>query len=115
MLNIIIFVFAAIFTAAGRAWADDSSIAGKMGPLLQFAPLVVLFVIFYFLLIRPQQKKAADHREMISKLEKGDMVITSGGIHGTITGVAEDAVTVEIADNIKVKVGKEYIVSKKKK
>ncbi|MBI3754994.1 MAG: preprotein translocase subunit YajC [Deltaproteobacteria bacterium] len=82
---------------------------------MSFAPLVILFVIFYFLLIRPQQKKAKEHRQMITQLEKGDMVITSGGIHGTITGVAEDTITVEIADNVRVKVAKEHIVSKKKK
>ncbi|MBI3399270.1 MAG: preprotein translocase subunit YajC [Deltaproteobacteria bacterium] len=86
-----------------------------MGQFLSFAPLVILFVIFYFLLIRPQQKKAKEHREMVAELEKGNMVVTSGGIHGTITGVAEDTVTVEIAENVRVKVGKEYVVSKKKK
>ena len=91
-----------------------------LGPLEQFIAspfpmLIILFVIFYFLLIRPQQKKAKEHREMLSKMEKGDMVITSGGIHGTITGVADEAVTVEIAENVKVKVSREYIVSKKKK
>ncbi|MBI3756004.1 MAG: preprotein translocase subunit YajC [Deltaproteobacteria bacterium] len=86
-----------------------------MGQFLSFAPLVILFVIFYFLLIRPQQKKAKEHREMVAELEKVNMVVTSGGIHGTITGVAEDTVTVEIAENVRVKVGKEYVVSKKKK
>ncbi|MEK7841031.1 MAG: preprotein translocase subunit YajC [Deltaproteobacteria bacterium] len=95
--------------------ADEAPAAGGIGQFLSFAPLVILFVIFYFLLIRPQQKKAKEHRGMISKLEKGDMVITSGGIHGAITGVAEDTVTVEIADNVKVKVSKEYITSKKNK
>ncbi|HKZ46722.1 MAG TPA: preprotein translocase subunit YajC [Thermodesulfobacteriota bacterium] len=95
--------------------ADEAQAAGGMGQFLSFAPLVILFVIFYFLLIRPQQKKAKEHRGMISKLEKGDMVITSGGIHGAITGVTEDTVTVEIAENVKVKVGKEYIASKKNK
>ncbi len=102
------------FTAVAFA-ADEAPATGGMGQLLSFAPLVILFVIFYFLLIRPQQKKAKEHREMITRLEKGDMVITSGGIHGTITGVADDAVTVEIADNVRVKVAKEHIVSKKKK
>lgn len=95
--------------------ADEAPAAGGVGQLLSFAPLIILFAIFYFLLIRPQQKKAKDHREMISKLEKGDMVITASGIHGAITGVAEDTVTVEIADNVKVKVSKEYITSKKNK
>ncbi len=102
------------FTVSAFA-ADEAPAAGGMGQLLSFAPLIILFAIFYFLLIRPQQKKAKEHREMISKLEKGDMVITSSGIHGVITGVAEDTVTVEIADNVKVKVSKEYVTSKKNK
>lgn len=97
------------------AAADEAPAPGGAGQLLSFAPLVILFVIFYFLLIRPQQKKAKEHRDMVSNLGKGDMVVTSGGIHGTITGVAEDTVTVEIADNVKVKVSKEYITSKKNK
>jgi len=102
------------FTANAFA-ADETPAAGGMGQLMGFAPLIILFVIFYFLLIRPQQKKAKEHREMVSKLEKGDTVITSGGIHGTITGVAEDIVTVEIAENVKVKVAKEHILSAKKR
>ena len=102
------------FTTIALA-ADEAPAPGGMGQLMSFAPLVILFVIFYFLLIRPQQKKAKEHREMVSKLEKGDAVVTSGGIHGTITGVAEDAVTVEIAENVRVKVAKEHVVSKKKK
>jgi len=102
------------FTTIALA-ADEAPAPGGMGQLMSFAPLIILFVIFYFLLIRPQQKKAKEHREMVSKLEKGDAVVTSGGIHGTITGVAEDAVTVEIAENVRVKVAKEHVVSKKKK
>ena len=102
------------FTTIALA-ADEAPAPGGMGQLMSFAPLVILFVIFYFLLIRPQQKKAKEQKEMLSKLEKGDAVVTSGGIHGTITGVAEDAVTVEIAENVRVKVAKEHVVSKKKK
>ncbi|HKZ46245.1 MAG TPA: preprotein translocase subunit YajC [Thermodesulfobacteriota bacterium] len=102
------------FTTIALA-ADEAPAPGGMGQLMSFAPLVILFVIFYFLLIRPQQKKAKEQKEMLSKLEKGDAVVTSGGIHGTITGVAEDAVTVEIAEDVRVKVAKEHVVSKKKK
>ena len=102
------------FTTIALA-ADEAPAPGRMGQLMSFAPLIILFVIFYFLLIRPQQKKAKEQKEMLSKLEKVDAVVTSGGIHGTITGVAEDAVTVEIAENVRVKVAKEHVVSKKKK
>lgn len=104
-----------LISAVAFAADEASPAAGPMGQFLSFAPLVILFVIFYFLLIRPQQKKAKEQREMVAALEKGDAVVTSGGIHGTITGVAEDTATIEIAENVRIKVGKEHIVSKKKK
>jgi preprotein translocase subunit YajC len=71
-----------------------------------FVPLILMFVIFYFLLIRPQQKKSKDHRQMVSNLKKGDRIITSGGLHGRITGVSETTLTVEIADKVRVKVAR---------
>ena len=71
----------------------------------QFIPLILIFVIFYFFLIRPQQKKVKEHRAMVENLKKGDKVVTSGGITGTITRVVDnDKVEVEIADNINVEV-----------
>ncbi|MBI5562868.1 MAG: preprotein translocase subunit YajC [Deltaproteobacteria bacterium] len=77
------------------------------------APLVLMFVIFYFLLIRPQQKKAKEHKEMLSQIQKGDAVITSSGIHGKVTAVADDAITVEIADNVRVKFSKDAVAVRK--
>ena len=74
-----------------------------------FIPLILMFVIFYFLLIRPQQKKAKDHREMISRLKKGDRIITSGGLHGRITGVSDNTATVEIADKVRVKIARSNV------
>ena len=71
-----------------------------------FIPLILMFVIFYFLLIRPQQKKTKEHREMISNLKKGDRVITSGGIYGRITGMDENTLTIEIADKVRVKLAR---------
>jgi preprotein translocase subunit YajC len=71
-----------------------------------FIPLILMFVIFYFLLIRPQQKKTKDHREMIGNLSKGDRVITSGGIHGRITGVQDTTLTLEISEKVRVKVNR---------
>ena len=73
---------------------------------MNFIPLILMFVIFYFLLIRPQQKKAKEHREMIGNLKKGDKIITSGGIYGTITGVEDNTITVEIAEKVRVKVSR---------
>jgi preprotein translocase subunit YajC len=71
-----------------------------------FIPIILMFVIFYFLLIRPQQKKSKDHRQMVSNLKKGDRIITSGGIHGRITGMDDATLTVEIADKVRVKVAR---------
>ena len=71
----------------------------------QFIPLILIFVIFYFFLIRPQQRKVKEHKAMVENLKKGDKVVTSGGITGTISRVIDnDKVEVEIADNVTVEV-----------
>ena len=71
----------------------------------QFIPLILIFVIFYFFLIRPQQKKVKEHKAMVESLKKGDKVVTSGGITGTISRVIDNyKVEVEIADNVTVEV-----------
>ena len=73
--------------------------------IAQFIPLILIFVIFYFFLIRPQQKKVKEHKAMVENLKKGDKIVTSGGITGTITRVVDnDKVEVEIADNVTVEV-----------
>ena len=71
-----------------------------------FIPLILMFAIFYFLLIRPQQKKAKQHRELLSALKKGDRVVSNGGLHGVITGLTDDIVTMEIAPKVRVKVSR---------
>jgi preprotein translocase subunit YajC len=76
------------------------------GGFSSLIPIVLMFVIFYFLLIRPQQKKTKDHREMINRLNKGDRIITSGGLHGRITAVSDTTMTVEIADKVRVKIAR---------
>ena len=73
----------------------------------QFIPLILIFVIFYFFLIRPQQKKVKEHKAMVESLKKGDKIVTSGGITGTISRVVDnDKVEVEIAENVKVEIVK---------
>jgi preprotein translocase subunit YajC len=74
--------------------------------IVQFLPLVLIFVVFYFLLIRPQQKKAKDHKAMLGTLRRGDKVVTGGGIIGTVARVLpnEEEVAVDIADNVRIKV-----------
>ena len=78
-----------------------------MEQLSGILPLVLIFVVFYFLLIRPQQKKLKSHKEMITSLKKGDKIVTQGGIMGTIHYVNEDgSISLEVADNVTVKVAK---------
>ena len=73
--------------------------------IAQFIPLILIFVIFYFFLIRPQQRKAKEHKKMVEELKRGDKVLTTGGIIGTIERIIDnEKVEVEIADNIKVEV-----------
>ena len=72
--------------------------------LMQFLPLILIFVVFYFLLIRPQTKRAKEHREMVAALEVGAEVATNGGILGKVTDVSDQFVTLEIADGVNVKV-----------
>lgn len=73
--------------------------------LPQLMPIILIFVVFYFLLIRPQQKKMRDHREMLGAMRRGDKVVTGGGIVGQVVKVGEDdQITVEIADEVRVKI-----------
>jgi preprotein translocase subunit YajC len=74
-------------------------------------PLILIFVIFYFLLIRPQQKKAKEHKNMIQNLKKGDKIITSGGVYGVIESVGTNTITAKISENVKVKFGKAYVAA----
>jgi preprotein translocase subunit YajC len=80
-------------------------------PLLQFLPLVFIFVIFYFLLIRPQQKRQKNHVKLISSVESGDEIVTNAGIHGTVTNVKDKTVLVRVADNVKIEFDRSAIVS----
>ncbi|MBI4963340.1 MAG: preprotein translocase subunit YajC [Desulfomonile tiedjei] len=77
---------------------------GDMNTLMGFLPMVLILGVFYFLLIRPQQKKAKEHRELLQNLKKGDAVITQGGLYGKIAGLSEQVVTLEIADKVRVRV-----------
>ncbi len=88
------------------AMGGTGGAGGQGGGFSAFIPIILMFAIFYFLLIRPQQKKAKQHREMITSLKKGDRVVSSGGLHGVITGIADDVVTMEIAPKVRVKVSR---------
>jgi len=88
--------------------------SGGMAAFQQVIPLVFMFAIFYFLLIRPQQKKAKEHKVLLDSMKKGDNVITAGGVHGKITAVDDSMVTLEVANNVNVKITKSFIAAIKK-
>jgi len=88
-----------------------SAPGGAAGGFASLVPLILMFVIFYFLLIRPQQKKAKEHREMVNSLRKGDRIMTSGGILGQIVALDEETISMEIADKVRIKVGRGYVAS----
>ena len=91
------------------AWAQGGSTGGGGGSILSFVPFVLIFVIFYFLLILPQQKRQKKLRSMLEALKKGDKIVTSSGIWGTVTNLGKDTVTVQIGDNTKVKMQRDHI------
>ncbi|MEJ2383634.1 MAG: preprotein translocase subunit YajC [Xanthomonadales bacterium] len=81
------------------------------GGLMSFLPLIIIFVIFYFLLIRPQMKRAKEHKNLVANLSTGDEVVTNGGLLGKITKVGESFVTVELAENVRVRIQKHAVAS----
>lgn len=104
------------FSGAAFALAPPPGGTGGESPgggLLGFLPLILIFVVFYFLLIRPQSKKAKEHKQMLDDLKKGDKVITTGGMYGLVEDLDADTVTLKIGvkDDVRVKVGRPYIAS----
>ena len=75
-------------------------------PIVSLMPIVLIFIVFYFLLIRPQQKKQKEHSRMLSELRKGDRIVTNGGIYGIITNVKEKTVMMKIDENVKIELQK---------
>jgi len=87
------------------AFAQTAAASGQSDLFTQMMPMVLIFVVFYFLLIRPQQKRAKQHKEMLGSIRRGDRIVTGGGILGTVTKVISDGeLQVEIADGVKVRV-----------
>ena len=85
---------------------------GQTGFGQMIFPLIAIFVIFYFLLMRPQQKRQREHRELLANLRKGDQVITAGGLYGRITGLTDAVITLEITEKVRVKVARSQISTK---
>lgn len=98
------------FISAAHAQAAGAA-GGQPNPILSFLPLIILFGVFYFLLIRPQMKRQKELRAMVSALNRGDEVITSGGLLGRIEAIADQHVTLEIADGVRVRLQKQAITA----
>ncbi len=88
--------------------------APQVNPIVNFLPLIFIFIIFYFLLIRPQKTKDKEHQKMLQNLNKNDEVVTSGGIHGTVVNVKDKSVILRVDDNVKIEVEKNCIAYVKK-
>lgn len=82
---------------------------GQGGGIASLVPLILMFIIFYFLLIRPQQKKAKEHQEMLKSLKKGDRIMTNGGLYGQVITLDGESISLEIADKVRVKIGRGYV------
>ena len=91
------------------AFAQD--VSPGAGGLMSFLPLIVIFAVFYFMLIRPQMKRAKEHRNLVSQLGKGDEVVTNGGLLGKITDLSDAFVTVEIAEGVQIKLQRSAVTT----
>ncbi len=96
------------------AWAEGTggggaASGGGAGGILSLVPFLLIFVIFYFLLIRPQQQKQKQQQTLLDAIKKGDKVVTTSGIWGTVTNLGKDTVTLQIADNTKIKMQRENV------
>ncbi len=95
---------------ASPAYAQEAGGAGAMGGLVGIIPFILMFVIFYFLLIRPQQKRMKEHRMMVENLRRGDQIVSAGGMIGKVTKVMEDdEVEVQVADGVKIRLVKSTV------
>lgn len=109
MKKLVVLSLFALSTASAFADAPAAG-AAPVNPVSPFIPLLIIFAIFYFLILRPQQKKAKEQQKFITELKKGDMVVTSGGIVGTVKTVADKFVTLEIDQGVSLKLLKSHIL-----
>ena len=97
-------------TASSTAPATGGDAKGPLGGSFgMFLPMILVFAIFYLLMIRPQQKQRKQHQALLGNLKKGDEVITASGIHGKVHGIAENIATIEIAENVRIKMDKQQV------
>jgi preprotein translocase subunit YajC len=98
-----------------KAFAQATGGGAQPSGIEMFLPFIFIFVIFYFLIIRPQAKKQKEHQKFVVELKRGDAVITTGGILGTIEGINDNFVTLEIADGVRIKILRSQILSSQAK
>jgi preprotein translocase subunit YajC len=91
------------------AYAQAAPGVGGPGPIVTILPFILIFVIMYFMVIRPQQKKAKEHQDLLSKLKRNDEVMTSGGLYGKVIDLKETVVTLEVAPNVRIRVHRPQI------
>ncbi len=91
------------------AYGQSAGDASSQSAFFQFIPLILILVVFWFLIIRPQQKKQKEHTRMVSNLKKGDKVVTNGGIFGTITKVGEDRITLEVGSKLNIQIERHQV------
>ena len=91
------------------AYAQSAGDASSQSPFFQFIPLILILVVFWFLIIRPQQKKQKEHMRMVGGLQKGDKVVTNGGIFGTIIKVGDDRITLEVASKVNIQIERQQV------
>ncbi len=100
-----------VYAMAGQPGGGDGGAQGPAAMIQSFLPLILIFVIFYFLLIRPQSKKAKEHKQVLENLKKGDKIMTNGGIYGIIEDIDTDTVTLKVGikDDVRIKVSRAYV------
>ena len=93
------------------AFAQSTPGFGGPGPMVTIFPFILIFIIMYFMVIRPQQKKTKEHQQMLNQLKKNDEVMTSGGIYGKVVALAENVVTLEVAANVRIRIHRPQIAA----
>jgi len=107
-------MFGLAFAMAGAPGGTADGAGGGMAAFQQVIPLIFMFALFYFLLIRPQKKKALEHKALLESIIKGDNVITASGIHGKVSAVENELVMLDVANNVTIKITKGFIATIKR-
>jgi preprotein translocase subunit YajC len=106
-------MFGLAFAMAGAPGGTAGGAGGGMAAFQQFIPLIFMFAIFYFLLIRPQKKKALAHKALLESIKRGDNVVTAGGVHGKVFAVENELVVLDVANNVNITINKNFIAAVK--